>query len=83
MCEREANVIQFICMDAVEHLSFCKAGLSNTLSHIAFPRKASVYSIVTTTAMKTLFRLADPTMGRSTVVLFTFGPPPSSLLLYY
>ena len=33
-----------------------------------------MYSIVTTTAMKTLFRLADPTMGRSTVVLFTFCP---------
>ena len=28
----------------------------------------------TTTAMKILFRLADPTMGRSTVVLFTFCP---------
>ena len=28
----------------------------------------------TTTALKTLFRLADPTMGRSTVVLFTFCP---------
>ena len=76
MCEREleTNVTQFICMDAVEHLSFCKALLSNSCVHVAFPRKASVCSVVTTTTMKIPFRLANPTMGRSTVVLFTFCP---------
>ena len=32
MLERDRGyVAQFICMDAVEHLSFCKAVLSNSL----------------------------------------------------